>query len=586
MTGKRQRYTWYILVLVYLSGLCFLTSSAIADQTSTPASGDTDNANSTDSAPAEGKSKHKKQKNQEQTTENASAPASASANANEAPCISWVSPVAKPRVVLLCIHGLGLYSGSYKDFGMIMSRRGVAVYAIDVRGFGSWAKSGGEKQIDFDACLEDIRSAITSIKAANPGLPFFLMGESMGGAIALRFASEHPVMIDGLISSVPAGDRFQQKKTDLKIAVEMLKGPNKQFDIGNSIARQATNNEKLRDDWASNPLDRMDLSPKDLMHFQKFMNENHEAAKSITNLPVLFVQGTNDRLVKPEGTWDLFNQLNTDNKVFLAVPSEHLIFEETQDDNSELKLKNFRLLSAWILTQAKVDSRPVDPQQSATLVQGINKLVGGHYVEAKSILMTLAKQDPKNADVHYWLALAYLKSKQANLARQEFEKSISLGRGSESAKQANSYLLDLSSGQSPDGAKPQAQTAAVPTAADIANGKATVLVFYAPWCEQSDRLDQWFGQARATFDNRIQLQKVNVDDDASPAMIERFKVGPIPTLIFLTADGTISSSIIGQTSFVNIAQGIASALRSSPANPSAALSVQGKPAKSTQPPTK
>jgi len=200
--------------------------------------------------------------------------------------------------------------------------------------------------------------------------------------------------------------------------------------------------------------------------------------------------------------------------------------------------------------------------------------------------MTLAKQDPKNADVHYWLALAYLKSKQANLARQEFEKSISLGRGSESAKQANSYLLDLSSGQSPDGAKPQAQTAAVPTAADIANGKATVLVFYAPWCEQSDRLDQWFGQARATFDNRIQLQKVNVDDDASPAMIERFKVGPIPTLIFLTADGTISSSIIGQTSFVNIAQGIASALRSSPANPSAALSVQGKPAKSTQPPTK
>src|SRR5262249_14728021 len=151
---------------------------------------------------------------------------------------------------------------------------------------------------------------------ANPGLPFILMGESMGGAIALRFASEHPEMIDGLISSVPAGERFQQKKTDLKVAVEMLKGPNKQFDIGQSIVKQATKNEKLRNDWASDPLDRMDLSPKDLMHFQKFMNENHDAAKSITSLPVLFVQGTRDRLVKPEGTWDLFNQLSTGNKVF------------------------------------------------------------------------------------------------------------------------------------------------------------------------------------------------------------------------------------------------------------------------------
>ena len=123
---------------------------------------------------------------------------------NIAPCISWTNPIVKPRVVLLCIHGLGLYSGSYKDFGMIMSRRGIAVYAIDVRGFGSWMKSGGKEEVDFTGCLSDIASAILSIRAAMPGLPFFLLGESMGGAIALRFASEHPEMIDGLISSVPA----------------------------------------------------------------------------------------------------------------------------------------------------------------------------------------------------------------------------------------------------------------------------------------------------------------------------------------------------------------------------------------------
>jgi len=583
MTKRKRRYIGCALALICLSGLFFLTAAAIADQTSTPGGDDTEQTSTAEPSPPEGKTRHKKQKHEQQDSESA---APTSASANSAPCISWVSPLVKPRVILLCIHGLGLYSGSYKDFGTIMSRRGIGVYAIDVRGFGSWYKSGGKQQVDFDACLEDIRTAITSIRAANPGLSFFLMGESMGGAIALRFASEHPEMIDGLISSVPASERFQQKKTDLKVAVEMLKGPNKQFDIGNSIVKQATNNEKLRDDLAADPLDRADFSPKDLMHFQKFMNENHDAAKSITSLPVLFVQGTRDRLVKPEGTWELFNQLNTANKVFFAVPSEHLIFEETQDDNSELKLKNFRLLSAWILTQAKVDSRPVDPQQSATLVQGINRLVAGHYVEAKSILITLVKQEPKNADAHYWLALAYLKSKQAALARQEFERSVLLGRGSESAKQANSYLLDLS-GQSPASGQAPVQTPTLPTASDITNGKATVLAFYAPWCDQSDKLDQWFRQAHTTFDDRIQLQKVNVDDEASPPMVERFKVGPIPTLIFLTADGTVSSTIIGQTTFVNIAQGIASATRASPQIP--AQSALPKPAhdnRSSQSPAK
>jgi alpha-beta hydrolase superfamily lysophospholipase/thioredoxin-like negative regulator of GroEL len=536
-----------------------------------------------DSSPVEDQTKRKKHKHEDKSE---ATPLPSSATANQAPCISWVNPIVKPRVILLCIHGLGLYSGSYKDFGMIMSRRGVGVYAIDVRGFGSWMKSGGKQEVDFNGCLDDIRTAIASIRAANPGLPFFLLGESMGGAIALRFASQHPEMIDGLISSVPTGDRFQQKKTDLKVAVEMLKGPNKQFDIGDSIVKQATKNEKLRDDWASDPLDRMNLSPKDLMHFQKFMNENHDAAKSITKLPVLFVQGTSDRLVKPEGTWDLFNQLNTANKVFFALPSEHLVFEETQDDNSERKLKNFRLLSSWILAQAKVDVRPTDPQQSGALARGINNLVAGHYVEAKSILMALAKLEPKNADVHYWLALAYLKSAQPILAREEFARSVQLGQGSDSAKEANTYLLSLSQ-TSPDAGSPQGELPKPPAASDITAGKPTLLAFYAPWCQQSDKLDQWFQQARTTFDDKLKLQKINVDDESSVDFVQRFKVGPIPTLIFLTADGTISSSIIGQTSFVNIAQGIASMMRSSAPKEPPPLQTKSAPhARLIKPPAK
>jgi alpha-beta hydrolase superfamily lysophospholipase/thioredoxin-like negative regulator of GroEL len=553
------------LTISWLLILAFTIAPSIADTGLAPdQAGDNASVSLPDDAAQE--HKHKRDKRDE-----AAQPSETNLNSetNIAPCISWINPIVKPRVILLCIHGLGLYSGSYKDFGMIMSKRGIAVYAIDVRGFGSWMKSGGKEEVDFTGCLSDIASAIQSIKAAMPGLPLFLLGESMGGAIALRFASEHPDMIDGLISSVPAGDRFQQKKTDLKVAMELLKGPNRQFDIGDRIVAQATQNTRLREDWSSDPLDRMVLSANDLLHFQKFMNENHEAAKSITTMPVLFVQGTRDRLVKPEGTWELFNQLNTENKVFLAVPSEHLIFEETQDDNSEVKLKNFRLLSAWLFTQAKVETRVADSTQSTDLVRSINQIVAGNYTEAKTLLENLTKVQPNNGDVHYWLGLAYLKLKFVNLARQEFARSVLLGRGSDNAKEANNYLLSLTSSKTA-GDAPASGTPAAPSvsAPDITSGKPTVVAFFAAWCEQSDKLDNWFDQARATFGDQLQLQKVDVEDPANHQLVQRFKVGPVPTLVFLAANGNVSSSIVGQTSFVNIAEAISNI--SSPIVPKAA----------------
>src|SRR5215470_6863211 len=50
---------------------------------------------------------------------------------------SWV-PVERPREVLLCVHGLGFSSESFSEFGHSMAGRGMAVYAVDVRGFSQW----------------------------------------------------------------------------------------------------------------------------------------------------------------------------------------------------------------------------------------------------------------------------------------------------------------------------------------------------------------------------------------------------------------------------------------------------------------
>jgi acylglycerol lipase len=264
-----------------------------------------------------------------------------------APCLTWIDPDVKPRAVLLCVHGLGLYNGSYEDFGKRMAKLGIATYSIDVRGFGSWMKAQGREKVNFQACLTDVKNTLNAIHRANPGLPVFVLGESMGGAIALRATAMYPDLVQGLISSVPAGDRFNQNKTKLKVAFNALKGFDRPFNVGTDVIEQATQNPELRASWENDPLARLELSPKELLQFQGFMNQNHTSAKEICSTPVLIVQGCKDKLVRPEGTVELYNELGTKDRELALIPnSEHLIFEENQFNDQVIEL-----VRTWIDTR-------------------------------------------------------------------------------------------------------------------------------------------------------------------------------------------------------------------------------------------
>ena len=262
------------------------------------------------------------------------------------PCLSWVDSEQPVRAVLLCVHGLGLHNGTYDAFGKRLSKLGYAVYAIDVRGFGSWMAAQGREKVDFDGCMEDVKSTLKVVHRAHPGLPVFILGESMGGAIALRACAQFPELVDGLISSVPAGDRFKQGQTKLTVAFHLIADPNTPFDIGTSVIKQATAKPELRDSWGNNPLSRLKVSANELIQFQNFMNQNHKFAVLIKDRPVLFVQGCDDKLVRPEGTVELYNRLATkDRQIELIPKAEHLIFEEAQFTDREVEIVNKWLTS-------------------------------------------------------------------------------------------------------------------------------------------------------------------------------------------------------------------------------------------------
>lgn len=557
----RETFYKFLLLPVFAALLC--STAAEANSGGTNSSKKYHKSNKSD--PSNEPSSASTSQTADGTSDQSGQSANQSKDADSPPCLSWISPGAKPRALLLCIHGLGLYSGSYANFGKRLARLGISVYAIDVRGFGSWMRKGGKDQVDFDGCLNDVKTTLLAIRTANPKLPIFLLGESMGGAIALRATSLYPDLINGLISAVPSGDRFKQKKTDLKVAFQYLKGANKQFDVGSSIVDQATANPKLRKDWADNPLDRMDLSPKELMQFQAFMNDNHDCAKKITSVPVLMVQGNNDKLVKPEGTWDLFNEIESEQKSFLAVPSEHLIYEEQQDKERIYDHRIDQMTAAWIFCHLPNPSTAaaVAEVRTSTLAGPIDMIASGNFADAKPELQKLLEREPLNAEAHYWLGVALYKSRNVNAAQKEFETCVSLGNDPLHLRDAANYLLAIKG-------KDVSLPAIIPgdssvpnnpiNRSDLTQGVPTVLAFYAPWIEQCRDIVPMFLQARQRYGNRLKLIQVDIDTPDGKNLVGQFNIGPIPTFVFLTASGDVAKTRIGMSSFIDFAKNITTIL--------------------------
>jgi lysophospholipase len=250
------------------------------------------------------------------------------------PVISW-HPKTKPIAAVICIHGLGLENRAFSHTAKRLVERGYLVGAIDVRGFGAWVQTRGEEELDYDQCLVDIEDVVRIVKKKNPNIPVFVLGESMGGAIAVRAAAKLGSQINGVISSVPSAERFQEKRMSLQTAMHFIIDPKRTFDVGDFVAERATSSQSEREKWIKDPTARLDLSPIELMKFSLFMRTTKRHAEQIKDVPVLMLQGLKDRLVKPKGTFDLFEAVGCEDKSIVVLGlSEHLMFENPSPDET------------------------------------------------------------------------------------------------------------------------------------------------------------------------------------------------------------------------------------------------------------
>lgn len=218
------------------------------------------------------------------------------ADGAELPYRAWL-PEGPPRAILLGLHGFGDYSVNAFDIpAPLFTAQGVAVYAYDQRGFGAGPHPGlwpGGTTLAADAA-----AVARLLRARHPGVPIFLVGESMGAAVALvAAASADPPPLDGYVLLAP-GVRGRAtmngfERTVLEVASRAI--PAVGF-RGSAPGFAPTNNEAAMKRWSEDPLTAKEFRV-DLVYGLVNLMDDALAAAPRFREPALILYGGRDRIV-------------------------------------------------------------------------------------------------------------------------------------------------------------------------------------------------------------------------------------------------------------------------------------------------
>jgi alpha-beta hydrolase superfamily lysophospholipase len=220
------------------------------------------------------------------------------------PLRRWV-PEGDPKAIIIALHGMSDYSNAFALPGPEWARRGILTIAYDQRGFGQSPNPG--LWGGSETMRNDLRDAVAAVKAAYPGLPLFVLGESMGGAVVLT-ALEQPLDVDGAILVAPAvwsrGDMPMLYRIALFLAARLAPG----LVLSNSAASRVVtiipsdNIEMLRA-MSRDPLVQKRTRSDMLFGLTNLMDEARTAPERLAPPPpILFIYGAKDQVIPARPT--------------------------------------------------------------------------------------------------------------------------------------------------------------------------------------------------------------------------------------------------------------------------------------------
>jgi acylglycerol lipase len=119
------------------------------------------------------------------------------------PYREWLPSGPRPQAVVLALHGMNDSEDAWEIPAPSFAAAGIAVFSPDQRGFGDTSSRG--YWAGAQGLVDDARVMTGLLLRRYPGVPVYLMGESMGAAVLMVLATEpHAPHVAGYVMVAPA----------------------------------------------------------------------------------------------------------------------------------------------------------------------------------------------------------------------------------------------------------------------------------------------------------------------------------------------------------------------------------------------
>ncbi|XP_030473173.2 caffeoylshikimate esterase [Syzygium oleosum] len=253
---------------------------------------------------------------------------------------SWQPLSAPPRGVVLMVHGYGNdVTWTFQMTPIFLAQHGFACFAFDLEGHG---RSQGLQAFvpDVDLVVDDAISYFDSIKndPRFQGLPRFLYGESMGGAICLLIHFRDPVGYRGAVLVAPMckiSDKVRPVwpiPQVLSLVARVM--PTLPIVPTADIMKKSVKVEAKKAIAEMNPM-RYRGKPRlgtvlDLLRVTDYLNRRLGDVK----IPFIVLHGSEDAVTDPDVSRALYQEAQSDDKAIRICEGmmHSLLFGETEEN--------------------------------------------------------------------------------------------------------------------------------------------------------------------------------------------------------------------------------------------------------------
>lgn len=221
------------------------------------------------------------------------------------------APTEPPKAVILALHGFNDHGGAFAALSDSLNEAGILLYAYDQRGFGQSEYAGrwaGEEVLAADA-----RLALELIRERHAELPLYLLGKSMGGAVAmLAMADADAPDVDGtlLVSPAVVGEAVMpgHQRLALWLAERLVPGLPLSVELGQALGYRPTDQSEVMAALRADPLVLDQPTVAAVAGLADLMEAALAAAPKVQG-DILLLYGKQDDLVPVRAVCKLFDRL-------------------------------------------------------------------------------------------------------------------------------------------------------------------------------------------------------------------------------------------------------------------------------------